>query len=107
MVWEERHPCLKRLLKDRSTCGELLTMLEIHLNVIAPDVGCHGNDWRTVELSNEVAGRYTIQIRHYNVHQDHIVFDTFLNFVDSFKAIELLRLAKTYPPGHKCLPLNQ
>ena len=67
-------------------------MLEIHLNVIASDVGGHGNYWRTVELPDEVASRYSIQIRHDNVHQNHIVLDPFLDFVHGHQAIKLTRL---------------
>lgn len=29
-------------------------MLEVKLNVITPDVGCHGNDRRPIELPNEM-----------------------------------------------------
>jgi hypothetical protein len=36
------------------------TMLEIHLNVVASDVGCHGDDWCAVKLSDEVTSRYAV-----------------------------------------------
>ncbi len=69
-------------------------MLEIHLNVIASNVGCHGNDRRPVKLSDKVTSRYAIQIRHYNVHEYHIVLNTLLDFIYSFKAIKLRKLAE-------------
>lgn len=72
-----------------SQCGRMLTMLEVHLNIIASNVGRHGNDRRTVKLSDKVTSRYTIQIGHYNVHENHVVLDTFLDFIHSFKAIKL------------------
>ncbi len=79
--------------KNKGDGVEMLTMLEIHLDVVASDVGCHGNNRRTVELSDEVTSRHSIQIRHYNVHQDHIVLDTFLDFVHGFEAIKLAKSA--------------
>jgi hypothetical protein len=72
----------------------MLTMLKVHLNIVTSDIGCHGNDWRTVKLPNEMTSRHAIEIRHYNVHQDHIVLDAFLNLVHSFKAIKLAKLSK-------------
>lgn len=71
-------------------------MLEIHLDIIASNVGSHGNDRRTVKLPDKVASRYTIQIRHYNVHENHVVLDAFLNFIHSFEAIKLRQLAEVY-----------
>lgn len=56
----------------------VLTMFEIHLYIVTSDVGCHGNNWRTVELSDEMTSRYAIQLRHYDIHQDHVVLDTLL-----------------------------
>jgi hypothetical protein len=66
--------------KERTTgerFGENIVhaVVEIHLNVIAPDVRGHGNDWRIVKLSNDVAGRDSVQVWHDNIHEDHIVSD--------------------------------
>lgn len=49
------------------------TVLEVELNVVASNVGGHGNDRGSVKLANEVAGRYTIQVGHYDIHQDQVV----------------------------------
>lgn len=64
-------------------------MLEIQLNVVASDIGCHGNDGRAVELADKVTSGNAIQVWHNNVHQDQIVFRAFLDFVDSFETIKL------------------
>lgn len=44
------------------------TVMEVELNIITPDVGCHGNDRRSIELANKVARRHTIEIRHDDIH---------------------------------------
>jgi hypothetical protein len=56
----------------------MLTMSKVHLYVIISDIGCHGNDWRAVELSDDMTSRNTIQLRHYDIHQDHVVLETLL-----------------------------
>lgn len=63
-------------------------VLEIHLDVIAPDVGCHGDDRRPVELPYQVASGNTVQVRHDDVHQDHIILDPFLDFIHSFQPVQ-------------------
>lgn len=69
-------------------CG-VLTMLEVELNVITTDVGGHGDDRGTVELADQMAGRYTIQVRHDDVHKNQIVFRTTLHLVYSLQTVEL------------------
>lgn len=64
-------------------------MLEIHLNVVAPDVRGHGDDWRAIKLSDQMTSRHAIQIRHDYVHQNHVILDTFLNLVHRFKTVQL------------------
>jgi hypothetical protein len=59
-------------------------MLEIHLYVIASDVRRHSNYWCPIELSNDMAGRNSVEVRHYDVHQDHIILDAFLHLVHRF-----------------------
>lgn len=44
------------------------TMMEVQLDIITSDVGSHGNDWRSIELANEMACRHTVEIRHDDVH---------------------------------------
>lgn len=68
-----------------------LTMLKVHLYVITSDVGRHSNNGCTVELSNQVTSRDTVQIRHDDVHQDHIILYTFLNLIHSFQTVKLSR----------------
>lgn len=43
-------------------------MLEVELNVIAANIRSHGDDWRSIELSNQMASRDTIEVWHYYVH---------------------------------------
>lgn len=95
MVSEERHPCLFLVRGQvRNKVEKALTMLEVHLNIVRSDVRCHGNNGGTVKLPYQVTSRYTVQIRHYNVHQDHIILDPFLNLVHSFQTVKLVELAK-------------
>ena len=35
---------------------EVLTVLEIHGDIVATDVGCHGDYWGIVELSDQMTG---------------------------------------------------
>lgn len=64
-------------------------MLEIELNIVTPDVGSHSNNGSSVKLTDEMASRHAIEVRHDDVHQNEIVFGTVLNFVDRFQSIEL------------------
>lgn len=64
-------------------------MLEVKLNIIASDVGCHSNDRRPIKLTNEMTCRNSIQIGHYNVHKNQVIFGAVLNLVHSFQTIEL------------------
>lgn len=73
-----------------STLDIYLTMLEIKLDVVASDVRGHGDDRRAIKLANEMACRYTVQIRHNDVHQNQIVFGAALDFVHSLQAVKLL-----------------
>ena len=68
-------------------------MLEVHLNVIAPNIRGHGNDWRAIKLSDQMTSRYSVQVRHYYVHQNHVILDTFLNLVHRFKTVKLVASA--------------
>lgn len=61
----------------------LLTVLEVKLNVVTSNIRGHGDDRCTVELTNKVASRYTIQMRHNDIHQNEIVFLPILDFVHS------------------------
>jgi hypothetical protein len=59
-------------------------MLEVHGNIIAPNVGCHGYDGSGVELADEVACRNSVEIRHDNIHQNQIILRSRVHLVDSF-----------------------
>jgi len=48
-------------------------MLEVHGDVVTPDIGSHCNNRCRVKLSNQVACRYTVQVWHNDIHQDQIV----------------------------------
>ena len=64
-------------------------MLEVELDVITSDVGGHSNDRSSVELADKVAGGHAVQVGHYDIHQDQVVFRATLHFVHSFQTIEL------------------
>jgi hypothetical protein len=64
-------------------------VLEVELNIIASDVGGHGNDGSSVELADQMTGRHAVQVRHNDIHQDQIVLGTTLHLVHCFQAIEL------------------
>ena len=65
-------------------------MLEIKLDVIASNIRGHGDDRRAVKLTDKMACRYTVQIRHDDIHQNEIVFGTTLDFIHSLQAVKLL-----------------
>lgn len=75
----------------------MLTMLEVKLDIITPDIGGHGDNRGPVELADEVASRDTIQIRHDYIHQDEIVLLAILNLVDGLQTIQLLAISSKYP----------
>ena len=64
-------------------------MLEVKLNVAAPDVRSHGNDRGGVSPSNDVAGRYPIQIWHDDIHQYQVKFLAFRQLVHCLQTVEL------------------
>jgi hypothetical protein len=66
-----------------------LTMLEVQLNVVASDIGSHSDDRSAIKLANKMTSRHAIQIWHYNIHQNEIVFGTTLNLVHSLQTIKL------------------
>ena len=59
-------------------------MLEVHRDVIGSDVGSHGDDWCRVELTDQMSRRDTVKVRHDDVHQDHVILGTSIEFIDSF-----------------------
>jgi hypothetical protein len=62
-----------------------LTMLKVHGNVVAADVGGHGDDGcGVVELSDKMCGRNTVEIGHDNVHEDEIVLCSRVQLVHRF-----------------------
>jgi hypothetical protein len=71
---------MKSYFDDRSR----LTMLEIHLYIIASDVRGHSNYWCPIELPNDMARRDSVEVRHDDVHQDHIILDALLHLVYCF-----------------------
>lgn len=64
-------------------------MVKVHLNVVVSDIGRHGNDGGAVKLSDQVTSRHPIQIRHDDIHQDHVILDALLNLLHSFKTVKL------------------
>lgn len=74
-------------------------MLEVELDVITTDVRGHGDNRRTVELADQMAGRYTIQVRHDDVHKNQIVFRTTLHLVYSLQTVELDNKQVSYVPN--------
>ena len=64
-------------------------MLEVHCNIITADIGCHGDNRRVVELSNQMASRNTIKVRHDNIHQHEIVLCASVHLVNCFQTIKL------------------
>jgi hypothetical protein len=48
-------------------------MLEIHRDVVASNVGCHGYNGGSIELSDQMASRNAIEVGHNDVHQHQIV----------------------------------
>lgn len=51
----------------------VLTMLEIHCNVVAANIRGHGNNWRVVKLAYEMRGGDAVQIWHDDIHEDQVV----------------------------------
>jgi uncharacterized UPF0146 family protein len=66
-------------------------MLEVELNIITTDVRCHGDDRSAVELADEMAGGYTVQVRHDDIHENQIIFRTALYLVYSLQTVELVK----------------
>lgn len=77
------------LFRERLGQYIIHAMLEIHGNIVTSDVRCHGNDWRRVELSNKVASRNAVEVRHDYVHKHKIVLAAGVHLVDSFQSIKL------------------
>lgn len=72
-------------------------MLKIHRNVIAANIGRHGDYRSIVELSDQVGSRYSVEVRHNDVHQDQIVLGAGVHLVDSLESIQLLQVRKAIP----------
>jgi hypothetical protein len=70
-----------------------LTMLEVHRNVVASDVRCHGYNGRVVELTDQMSCRNAVQVRHDNVHENQVVFPATVHLVDSFQSVQLRLLS--------------
>lgn len=81
-------PELFRLKSELEDLG-LLTMVEVHRNVIASDIGGHCNDRGLIKLPYQMTRRNTVQIRHDDIHQDHVVLRPGIHFVNRFEPIEL------------------
>lgn len=77
----------------------MLTVVEVHLNVVTSDVGSHGHNGSAVKLSDQMAGRDTIHIGHDDIHQDQIVLDFFLDLVHRLDAVKLGKLAARLEAG--------
>lgn len=82
------------VLSQLQTCavtGRLrrLTVLEVHLYIIASNVRGHSDDGRPVKLPDDMAGRHSVKIWHDDVHEDHVILDAFLYLIYRFQTIEL------------------
>lgn len=64
-------------------------MLEILLNIITPDIRCHGNYRCFIELADKVACGNSIEIWHNNIHENEVIFRTIADLVHCFESIEL------------------
>jgi len=74
------------------------TMMEIHGDVIASNIRGHCNDRSRIKLTYQVAGGYSIQIRHDDIHQNQVVFGSSIHFVDGFQPIQLQKISR--PSGN-------
>lgn len=64
-------------------------MLKIHRDIVAPDIGCHRDYGRMIELPDQMTRGDAIKIRHNNIHQDHVILRTGIHLVNCFQSIEL------------------
>ena len=70
-----------------------LTVLEIHGDVVAADVGGHGDDGCGVELADQVTSRNAVQIRHDDVHEHEIVLRSGVHLIYSLETVKLGRIS--------------
>lgn len=67
-----------------------LTISEIHVNVVGTNVRSHGNNWDVRSLFADTDGcRYTIQVRHDDIHKDEIELRVTVDLVDRFQTVAL------------------
>ena len=69
-------------------------MMEVKLDVITPDIRCHGDDRGAIKLADKMAGRNAVQVRHDDIHENQVVFRAVLDFVHSLESIKLRRREK-------------
>lgn len=70
------------------------TMVEVKLNVITPDIRCHGDDRGAIKLADKMAGRNAVQVGHDDIHKNQVVLGAVLDFVHSLESIELRKKKK-------------
>ena len=60
------------------------TMRKVHGNVVTSNIRRHGHDGSHVKLSNQMACRNAIEVRHDNVHEHQIILRSSIHLIDSF-----------------------
>ena len=65
------------------------TVCKVHIDVVASNVGRHGDDGGRIELSNQMTGRDAVEVGHDDVHQDQVIFGSAIHLVDRFQTVKL------------------
>lgn len=69
------------------------TVLEIHGDVVAADVGGHGDDGGGVELADQVTSRDAVEVRHDDVHEHEVVLGPGVHLVHRLETVKLERIS--------------
>lgn len=80
---------------------EFLTISEVHINIVCPDVGSHSNDrYPRCDLADADSCGYSIQVRHNNVHKDKIErVWCGIHLVNGFESVSLQHVSITTKLG--------
>src|SRR5690242_5924214 len=69
-------------------------VLEVHGDVVTSNVRCHGDDWRGIELSDQVAGRDSVQVWHDDIHKNQVVLRAGVHLVNRLESIKLHNISQ-------------